>query len=567
MPGHAPSTDDTPWWVDAVIYQVYPRSFADSNGDGEGDLLGIIDRLPYLADLGVNAIWLSPFYPSPMADGGYDVADPRGVDPRYGTIDDVQRLIDRAHELNLRVIVDIVPNHVSREHPWFREALASPAGSPARARFHVRDGTGPDGSQPPNNWHSLFTGPAWTRITEPDGRPGQWYLHLFDSAQPDLNWSNPEVLEDSLTTLRFWLDRGVDGFRVDVALGLAKDMAYADHHDPIALVEGLRLDLYDGSPEAEARLDLVPGSPLFDRDEVQAIYRRWREVLDSYPGHRMAVAEAWLRPERARRYIQPDTLHQIFNFDFLGAPWHAATMRRIIMSTLDGLHGASATWALSNHDSPRVVTRLGGGDIGRQRARALALLVQALPGSAYIFQGEELGLADVDIPAHRRQDPVFLRSGGAQLGRDGARVPLPWSGAMPPYGFGGERTWLPQPIDWADLTVEAQTNDPDSMLELYRAGLRIRASHRGLRAWEPFTMLDLGPALVAFEPFVFVEEAQTVDLVAFERGHGLVSLTNCGDEPVSVSIGAVAILASDRQAKAGLHEVWLPGNATLWLQQ
>ena len=539
---------DAPWWVDAVIYQVYPRSFADSNGDGEGDLSGIIDRLPYLADLGVDAIWLSPFYPSPMNDGGYDVADPRAVDPRYGTLDDAQRLIDRAHALDLRVLVDIVPNHVSQAHPWFRAALASAPGSPERARFHFRDGRTPD--EPPNNWRSLFTGPAWTRVTESDGSLGQWYLHIFDSSQPDLNWSNPDVLEDSLTTLRFWLDRGVDGFRVDVALGLAKDMSYADHHDPVGLVEGLRLDLYDGSPEAEARLDLVPGSPLFDRDEVQDIYRRWRAVLDSYPGHRMAVAEAWLRPDRARRYIQPDTLHQIFNFDFLGAPWDAATVRRVIVSTLDGLQGAPATWALSNHDSPRVVTRLGGGEAGRQRARALALLVQALPGSAYIFQGEELGLADVDIPAERRQDPVFHRSGGAQLGRDGARVPLPWSGTAAPYGFGGAATWLPQPDDWGPLTVQAQAGDPDSMLELYRSALRIRHSHRGLRPGEPFAMLDLGP-----------------DIVAIERGHGLVCLTSCADEPMSLPLGGVALLASDRQAKAGLHETWLPADSTLWLQR
>ena len=335
-------TEHVPWWRHAAVYQVYPRSFRDSDGDGTGDLRGIIDGLPYLASLNVDALWLSPFYPSPQRDSGYDVADPRDVDPMYGTLDDARALIDRAHALGLRVIVDVVPNHSSSERSWFQQAVASPPGSPERARYHFRDGRGPGGDEPPTNWVSWFGGPAWSRVTESDGTPGQWYLHQFDSSQPDLNWSHPEVVEDGLETLRFWLGLGADGFRVDVALGLAKDMTYPDLDDPEALISAMRMDLDDGSEEAMERRRRVANSAILDRDEVQDIYRGWRRVMDGCGREVMAVAEAWVPPERAARYVAPDTLHQIFNFDFMAAPWSIDRVRTVIESTMTGLAGTGA---------------------------------------------------------------------------------------------------------------------------------------------------------------------------------------------------------------------------------
>lgn len=526
-----------PWWADAVVYQVYPRSFRDASGDGTGDLAGVIAGMPYIASLGVDAVWLSPFYPSPQHDSGYDVRDPRDVDPVYGSLDDVRQLISAAHDRGLRVIVDIVPNHFSTEHPWFAEAVAAGPGSEARSRFHFRPGRGVDGNEPPNNWLSLFTGPAWTRIHEADGAPGEWYLHMFDSTQADLNWTHPGVREDFIETLRFWLELGADGFRVDVAFGLAKDMTHSDAIDPAAVLDEIRLDLPNNGTRT------VDMSHYLDRDEVHDIYREWRRVLDSYPGDRMAVAEAWLPPSRARAYVQPDTLHQIFNFDFLSAPWDAEALRSTIESTIAGLAPAPVTWALSNHDSPRVVSRLGGGAAGLTRARALALLAQALPGSLYVFQGEELGLEDVDVPPERREDPLWFRSGGAQIGRDGARVPLPWSGSTPPYGFGGSQTWLPQPSDWESLTVEAQERDPWSTLHLYRRGLRLRSAHTGLAITHPVTWWDVGPGVVAFR-----------------RGDGFACIANCG--PLDVPLPPGSVLLSSRPLPEGM----IPPDTTVWLQ-
>ncbi len=537
----ATDSSRAPWWADAVVYQVYPRSFADASGDGTGDLAGVVQRMPYIAALGVDAVWLSPFYPSPQKDSGYDVSNPRDVDPMYGTLDDARRLIDAAHDRGLRVIVDIVPNHFSTEHPWFAEAIAAGPGSDARSRFHFRPGRGPAGDEPPNNWLSLFTGPAWTRVTEPDGAPGEWYLNMFDSTQADLNWTHPDVRADFIETLRFWLDLGADGFRVDVAFGLAKDMTYADAVDPEAVLEEVRLDLPSDSTRQ------VDMSHYLDRDEVQDIYREWRRVLDSYSGHRMAVAEAWVPPERARAYVQPDTLHQIFNFDFLSAPWDATALRMTIASTIAGLAPAPVTWALSNHDSPRVVSRLGGGPRGLARARALALLAQALPGSLYVYQGEELGLEDAWIPPDRREDPLWFRSGGTQAGRDGARVPLPWSGACPPYGFGGDDTWLPQPHDWAGHTVEAQERDAASTLNLYRDGLRLRHAHPGLLGGQPLEWWDIAS-----------------DVVAFRRGDGFVSITNCGESAIGLPDGVV-LLDSQARSRGGAGPQ-LPPDTTAWLQ-
>jgi alpha-glucosidase len=425
---------DDQWWRGAVIYQVYVRSFADGNGDGIGDLAGVRTRLQYLADLGVDAIWFTPWYVSPLADGGYDVADYRAIDPSFGSLAEAERLILEARQLGIRTIVDIVPNHVSDQHPWFQAALAAGPGSPERARFWFHPGRGKDGNEMPNGWVSNFSGPAWTRTQNPDGTPGEWYLHLFSARQPDLNWSHPDVRAEHEAVLRFWFDRGVAGVRIDSAMLLMKDPAL---------------------PEVPA----APGPgehPNTDRDELHEIYRRWRTIADSYSDARILVGELWLADiERFAKYLRPDELHTAFNFDFLARPWDAASLKESIDSTL-AAHapvGAPATWVLSNHDVTRPVTRYGQEDssfafatrragvptdleLGRKRARAAALLCAALPGSLYIYQGEELGLDEVqDLPADQLQDPMYLRSGGTDPGRDGCRVPLPWAGTCPPFGF------------------------------------------------------------------------------------------------------------------------------------
>ncbi|CAL9669510.1 Alpha-1,4-glucan:maltose-1-phosphate maltosyltransferase [Streptomyces sp. enrichment culture] len=375
-------TPDALWWRQAVVYQIYPRSFADADGDGIGDLPGITSRVPYLRDLGVDAVWLSPFYPSALADGGYDVDDHRDVDPRIGTLEQFDELVAALHAAGIRVVVDIVPNHTSNRHAWFREALAAGPGSAARERYIFRRGKGPNGEEPPTDWTAAFGGPAW----EPVG-DGEWYLHLFAPEQPDLNWANPEVRADFLTTLRFWADRGVDGFRVDVAHMLAKDLT-----EPLPSMQELWAE---GIPDGTHRLE--------DRDEVHAIYREWRAVFDEYTPPRTAVAEAWVPAHRRSRYASPEGLGQAFNFDLLQADWDAAAFRKIIEQNLELAHasGASSTWVFSNHDVVRHATRyalpagtdltawlLGGGtdprpDLaqGLRRARAATLLALALPGA------------------------------------------------------------------------------------------------------------------------------------------------------------------------------------------
>ncbi|WBB56423.1 glycoside hydrolase family 13 protein [Verrucosispora sp. WMMD573] len=483
----SPLTSDADWWRSAVVYQVYVRSFADSDGDGIGDLQGIRERLPYLRELGVDALWLTPFYTSPMVDGGYDVADYRDVDPMFGNLADFEAMITDAHALGLRIIVDIVPNHTSDQHPWFTAALAAAPGSPERARYLFADGKGDGGAQPPNDWESIFGGPAWTRV--PDG---QWYLHLFDPAQPDLNWRHPEVRTEFEDILRFWLDRGVDGFRIDVAHGMIK-------------ADGLPDVGFNSMTTGRRQSELLGKGrlPYFDQDEVHDIYRAWRPILDSYPGGRMAVAEAWAEtPQRLARYIGPDELHQAFSFDFLDATWSADSFRKVIDTALaeSTVVGAPTTWVLSNHDRQRHVTRYGDGEIGLRRARAAALLMLALPGCAYLYQGEELGLPEVlDLPDELRQDPAFLRTGES---RDGCRVPIPWSGELAPYGFGpagSELSWLPAPTTWRALSVAAQTGDPTATLELYRAALRIRHTHPALAGLDGITWLETGPGLLAFQ--------------------------------------------------------------------
>jgi alpha-glucosidase len=544
----SPTSISDKWWHSAAVYQVYPRSFFDGNGDSLGDLVGVQSKLPYLKKLGINAIWLSPFYPSPQRDSGYDVADQRDVDPMYGTLSDAQSLIDASHELDIKVMVDLVPNHVSIDHPWFQAALASPPGSKERARFHFLDA----GEQPPNNWVSMFGGPAWTQITEANGELGQWYLHVFDSSQPDLNWTNPDVAADWIDTLKFWLDRGVDGFRVDVAHGLAKDMTYADLPDPVGLTEALRFDLDDGSTEAAERRLLIENSGFFDRDELQEIYREWRKVLDSYPGDRMAVSEAWVPAHRAGRYVSPTSLHQIFGFDFLVVAWSASVMQETIKKAIAAVQavGAPPTWALSNHDSPRVVTRLGGGETGLARARALAMVAHALPGSIYVYQGEELGLPDAPLADSDREDPVFFRTNGAQKGRDGARVPLPWTASSAPYGFteSESATWLPQPDHWSQLSVEAEDFDAASTLNLYRASLDQREQFRG-----EVRFIDSGDS----------------EVMIFARDNGIHMAVNTGLEAYSLPeflLEAEIMLDSEVVKILGDKTEVLPPNCARWFR-
>jgi alpha-glucosidase len=520
-----------PWWRDAVVYQVYVRSFSDGNGDGTGDLAGVRARLPYLQELGVDALWFNPWYPSPLADAGYDISDYRSIDPAFGTLAEAEQLISEARAHGIRTIVDIVPNHVSNEHPWFQEALAAPPGSPARERFWFRRGAGATGELPPNDWQSIFGGSAWTR--SPDG---EWYLHLFAPEQPDLNWEHPEVHAEHEDILRFWFERGVAGVRIDSAALLVKD------------------------PElSEERPDAAPGEhPFTDRDELHDIYRRWRTIAD---GDEVPDAE------RFARYLRPDELHTAFNFDFLACPWEPEPMRTSIESAL-AAHApvdAPATWVLSNHDVTRPVTRYGRADTrfafeakregtptdlarGTRRARAAALLAMALPGSMYVYQGEELGLPEVEnIPADRRQDPMWHRSGGVDPGRDGCRVPIPWSGTAQPYGFSADpeaKLWLDQPDGWGPLSVEAQVDDPASMLTLYRAGLRARREAPWGTTSE-LRWLDYGD-----------------DVIAFARGERFSCIVNFGPQPVELPAGADVLVTS-----AELGGDALPQDTAVWLVQ
>ncbi|MGW2017713.1 glycoside hydrolase family 13 protein [Streptomyces sp. NPDC001927] len=534
---------DRPWWRSAAIYQIYPRSYADGNGDGVGDITGIRARLPHLRDLGVDAVWISPWYVSPMADAGYDVADYRDIDPLFGTLADAEALITEAHELGLRIIVDMVPNHCSDQHPWFRTALADGPGSPARQLFHFRPGAGEGGELPPNDWQSAFGGPAWTRTSAPDGTPGEWYLHMFAPQQPDWNWDQPRVRAEFESILRFWLDRGVDGFRIDVASLLVKQ---------------------DGLPDEGT---LPPGAPAphSDRPEVHDIYRSWRRLADSYPGERAFVGELWVSPEALPRYLREDELHTAFNFPFLQAAWEHGALRKVIDETLT-LHapvGAPATWVLGSHDATRVVTRYGRADtsfterhqpvpvdldLGTRRARAAALLSFALPGSVYVYQGDELGLWEVeDIPLALRQDPAVQQSGGRDPGRDGCRVPLPWEGDEAPFGFSppdaGTEPWLPQPPAWKDHTVAAETGDPGSTLELHRNALRIRRAE---------------PAL-GDGPFAWLPSADGV--LAFTRGPGFTCLVNLTTAPVELPAHTEQLLAS-----GPLTDGLLPPDTTVWLR-
>ncbi|SFC56302.1 alpha-glucosidase [Nocardioides terrae] len=527
--------DPSDWWRDAVVYQIYVRSFADGDGDGVGDLPGITARLPYLRDLGVDAVWLTPFYPSPQHDHGYDVADYCDVDPLFGTLDDFDRLLATAHGLGLRVVVDLVPNHTSSEHSWFRSALRAEPGSPERERYHFRSGRGPDGAEPPNNWQSLFGGPAWTRV--PDG---EWYLHLFDPTQPDLNWADPEVVELFDEILGFWLDRGVDGFRVDVAHGLVKD---PDLRDQLVDADGRPSSRRVRGERSMVELD-VADTPMWDQPGVHEVFRRWHRILDKAGPDRMTVGEAWTQTaEASAAYVRGDELDQVFNFAWTVAEWSAGSFRDVVDGTIAAMQpvGAAPTWVLSNHDVVRHPTRYGGGARGLARGRAATLAMLALPGSSYLYQGEELGLEEVDVPPEHRQDPAWLR--GGRQGRDGSRVPLPWSGAEPPFGFGpaGSTPWIPQPTDWSSLTVEAQSGVAGSTLEFYRSALAARrrfATPEG----EAIRVAHGGG-----------------EVFSFERG-SLRVVVNCGDVPVRLPRGRILI------ASGAVSEDLLPPDTAVWLR-
>jgi alpha-glucosidase len=537
------------WWRSAVTYQLYIRSFADSDGDGLGDVPGIRSRLPYLAALGVDAIWVNPWYPSPQADAGYDVADYRGIHPPFGTLDDAQHLIDDAHAAGLKVLLDVVPNHTSDEHPWFVAARAAAPGSPERARYWFHPGRGPGGDEPPNDWTSVFGGSAWTRVTEPDGSPGEWYLHLFDVKQPDLNWSDPEVVAEFESVLRFWFDRGADGFRIDVAHGLAKDPRLPDLQDDGTAILG-----------HVHRED----HPYWDRPEVQEIWEGWRRVADSYDPPRVFVAEAWVSSsDKLANYLLPTRLHSAFDFEFVRSPWTAKDLRTFAQNSLAANAGVSAPvmWVLSNHDITRHVTRFGRDQaqlsadplhdelpsdlaLGTRRARAAILLLLALPGGVYLYQGEELGLEEVlDLPDELRQDPTWERSGHTVRGRDGCRVPIPWTRSGPSLGFGAAPPWLPQPAHWADLSVEAQDADRDSMLWLYRDALRLRRE---------LPQLGAGGGELVWTG----EEAE---VLGFARGRGFVCMVNTSRAPVPLPPGDVVL--SSLPLEGGL----LPPDAAAWI--
>ena len=452
------------WWRTGVVYQVYPRSIQDSNGDGIGDLKGIEQRLDYLVWLGVDAIWISPFYPSPMADFGYDVADYCGVDPIFGTLQDFDSLLAAAHAKGLKVLIDFVPNHTSDQHPWFLESRASRS-TPKRDWYLWRDRK-PHGEAPTNRL-SVYEGSAWAY----DETTRQSYLHSFLPEQPDLNWRNPQVEQAMFDVLRFWLDRGVDGFRMDVLWYLIKDDEWRDNppnpeFDPARSPPHMTLD-----PVYSA-----------DRPETLEIVKRMRRLLDGYPGDRVMVGETYLPIKRLAAYYgdRGDGAHLPFNFKLIQAEWNATEIDALVRRYEAALpDGAQPNWVLGNHDNPRVASR-----IGPARARAAMVLLLTLRGTPTLYYGDELGLTDVEIPTERVQDPREKTQPGH--GRDPERTPMPWSAELN-AGFSPGEPWLPLNPDWPKRNVEAERADPDSLLNLTRALLALRRTEPALHsgAWRP----------------------------------------------------------------------------------
>lgn len=526
------------WWRNSVVYQLYVKSFADRDGDGLGDLGGVVDHLDHIAGLEVDAIWLNPCYPSPSKDGGYDVADYTTVDPRFGGLPAFQALRDACHERGLRLLMDLVPNHCSDQHAWFQAALAAAPGSPERARFHFLDGRGADGSQPPNNWRSVFGGPAWTRVGD-----GQWYLHAFDSSQPDFNWNNPDVGDMFDDVLRLWFDRGVDGFRIDVAYAMVKAEGLPDVDDPTG-----------DNPH------------LWNQPGVHSIFRRWRSIADSYEPPRNLLGEVWLQPAQIADYIRPDELHQAFYFDLMQQPFEAAAFRRSVSEGLDALSADSGTptWTLNSHDVHRAVSRYGliepeilrtsdtnalttrargkvDVDLGVARAKAALLYILALPGAVYLYQGEELGLAEVqDLPDEARQDPIWERSGHTEHGRDGCRVPLPWTADAPAYGFSGGVPWLPQPDWFAELAVAEQAESAESTLAFYRRAIAARS--------------EIDQA----SPLEWIETLSD-SVLAFHRGsHSCVVVFGDGSYVAPAALGQLIIASGPIEGRR------IPANTAAW---
>ena len=551
------SRKERPWWRDAVTYQIYIRSFADANGDGIGDVEGIRSRLPYLKELGVDAIWITPWYPSPQNDHGYDVSDYMDIEPQYGTLADAEKLIKETHEHGIKFIVDIVPNHTSDQHKWFQAALKAAPGSPERDRFMFRDGKGPNGDLPPNNWEAVFGGCAWERVTEADGKPGQWYLHLFAIEQPDLNWDNPEVRSHLEDVLKFWLDRGVDGFRIDVAHGMVKYPGLPD------------------IPEVNTTSELLAPHerPFWDQEGVHDIYRSWRKILDSYPGERMAVAEAWVSPaSRIARYVRADELQNSFNFEMLTTLWNADEIRVKIENSMAALVevGAPPSWVFNNHDVVRSVDRLdlgltnnGESTFTRQgdpakfniargtlRAKSATLMTLALPGGTYLYQGEELGLPEVrDLPEDRLSDPRWKMSGYKDRGRDGCRVPLPWK-TEPTGGFGFstndllelDQAWLPMSPWMGNFSAESQDGAAGSTLSMYREALALRKLEEGLGDG-PMTWIEAGK-----------------DVVAFSRPGNFACYINFG-AAIEIPAGATVLISS-----GPLEGNSIPTDTAVWLR-